>query len=838
MLCVAPREGGLMEDKQTKRARLWTSLESIRETDSSSLKNSFTQHLEYTLGKYKHNTSGIDIYHALAYTIRDALIDRWNVSQEKLRQRGAKRVYYISIEFLIGNLLDSQLINLDLRGTIRDMLDDFGFDLEEIMKYEPDAGLGNGGLGRLAACFLDSMATLNLPCSGSSLRYEFGMFRQQIVDGFQWEAPDNWLSRGYPWEIMRDEVRFPVHFYGYTETVVDSKNQTSTQWFPGETVFAAASDILIPGYGTRNVANLRLWRAGSYSEFNLDYFNHGNYIQALEDSVRSEYITKILYPSENIIEGRELRLKQEYFLVSATLQDALKTLEKEGGAIEELPSRVIFQLNDTHPSIAVAELMRILVDTYGMEWERAWDLTRQSLAYTNHTILPEALEQWETELLGRVLPRHLEIIYLINHRYLEMLRRQGISEEQIRRLSIIEETRPKRIRMANLAIHGSRSTNGVSALHTEILKNRIFDHYYALTPEKFNNKTNGITHRRWLLDANPELAALISDRIGDGWITDLEKMRDLEKYADDDDFQKEWRRVKYLNKEKLAGIIRFESGIDVPPEFLFDVHVKRIHEYKRQLLNVLRVIGDYFRLRSRPNEKYTPRAIIFAGKAAPGYHRAKLIIKLINSVGHMVNTDPAVRDRLRVAFLPDFRVSLAERIYPAADLSEQISTAGTEASGTGNMKFMLNGALTVGTLDGANVEMMEEVGRENIYIFGKTTGDIKILQEEGYRPLLMYRRNKELNKILASIKNDEFNPDHPGLFMELFHSLTREGDHYYHLADYESYRDIQKKIGNDYLDERNWTRKSILNSARSGKFTSDRTIREYASEIWQVHPTE
>ena len=825
----------MKDEHGEKFSYLWSLLDRKRNLDPESLRDSFVSHLEYSLGKYKYNINGTDVYRSLAYCLRDILLDRWNVSQDNFRQAKTKRVYYISIEFLMGGLLNSQLVNLGLREPVGEMLGSLGFNLDDIINYEPDAGLGNGGLGRLAACFLDSMATLGLSAAGSSLRYEFGMFNQQIVDGYQREAPDNWLSMGNPWELTRPDIRFPIGFAGYTEHNKLTGEHSRSRWYPEETVFATAGDVLIPGDGFENVANLRLWRAGSYHEFKLDYFNHGDYMTAMHDTVNSEYITKVLYPNENVEQGRELRLKQEYFLVSATIQDAIKTLEAEGGTVYDLNSRVVFQLNDTHPALAVAELMRILIDVYGLHWDRAWNLTVGSLAYTNHTLLPEALERWELDLFKRLLPRHLEIIYLINHLLIDDLRSRGFPEDKIARISIIEEGSHPRVRMANLAVIGSFSVNGVSGLHSQIIRESLFKDFSEIWPNKFNNKTNGVTHRRWLVSANPDLSELISKRIGAGWSLNLDRLRDLEEFSEDPEFQADWEKVKNLNKDKLARIIRFESGYVVDPEAMFDIHVKRIHEYKRQLLNVLRVIGDYWRIKQNPTWPYTSRVVVFAGKAAPGYYMARMMIKLINTVADVVNRDRDMDGKLRVVFLANFCVSLAERIYPAADLSEQISTAGMEASGTGNMKFMLNGALTVGTLDGANVEMLEEVGDENIYIFGKRVEELAELSRQGYNPWAIYNQNEEIRRVLDSLKDVTFAPrEDPSLFESIFHSLTEGGDHYYHLTDFHEYMDIQERIGRDFLNRADWTRRSILNTARSGKFSSDRTIAEYARDIWKV----
>lgn len=820
---------------QKKHQKLYELLDRIQRFDRESLFSQFAHHLEYEVGKYKDNITDRDIYQAMALTMRATLIDRWNETQEILRKERAKRVYYLSMEFLLGRLMDTSLVNMGARDLVREMLRELDYDPDVIPDQEPDAGLGNGGLGRLAACFLDSMATLDLPTVGCGLRYEFGIFFQEILNGYQKEHPDNWLKDGNPWEIQRHDTVYTIQFQGRTETYVTPTGKSLVRWVDCDTVLAQAYDVLIPGYHTRTVANLRLWRTRASTEFYFDYFNHGDYMRAVEDKQKSENISKVLYPNENIIQGKELRLKQEYVLVSATLQDALHSFLLEETDFHKIPDRIFFQLNDTHPALAVPELMRLLLDVHALQWDEAWSITTKCMAYTNHTVMPEALEKWDADMFQRLLPRHLEIVYEINHRFVEEMRRRGIPDEAIAKLSIVEEFPVKRIRMANLAIVGTSAVNGVAALHTDLLKKDLFKEFYGVWPHKFQNKTNGITHRRWLVTANPDLTSLITSRIGDAWILDLRHLKNLEKYADDPDFQKEWNTVRRKNKELLAAIIQKECGVVVSPDAMFDTQIKRLHEYKRQLLNVLRVIGDYQKMKANPAMDYTPRVVLFAAKAAPGYLRAKLIIKLIHSVAHTVNNDRDVAGRLKVAFLPNFRVSLAERMYPASDLSEQISTAGTEASGTGNMKFMLNGALTVGTLDGANVEMLEEAGSENIYIFGHTVESLEKLAPN-YNPVRIYEENSEIHGILDAIKGDYFNPEAHGLFQELFHSLTYGGDKYFLLADYAQYVSIQDQIARDFRDTASWTRKSILNAARAAKFTSDRTIEEYAREIWKVKP--
>lgn len=818
-------------------SRLFDMISRTSNEDRDSLIRHFAHHLEYSVGKYVHNTTDTDIYLALAYTIRDYLIDRWNETQDAYRKKGSKKVYYLSMEFLIGQMLKTNLVNMNALDLARTALADFGYDLDQICAQEPDAGLGNGGLGRLAACFLDSMSSLDLPSCGCGLLYNFGIFRQRVVNGNQVEAPDNWLDITNPWIIMRSDLIYPIGFAGYVEEYTDHLGRIKKRWIPGDQVLARAHDILIPGFRTRTVNQLRLWKAEATEDFDFKYFNHGDYIRAVEDKVFSENITHVLYPNENVTQGRELRLKQEYFLVSATIRDALREFFESGPANhDELPDRLFFQLNDTHPALAIIELLRVLVDEHGLEFPRAWGLVRRCFAYTNHTIMPEALERWNVDLLASLLPRHLDLIYQVNFHFLEEMRLKGESEDVISRLSLIEEGNPQRARMANLAVLGSTRVNGVSAIHTEIIKKSIFADFHRIFPDRFLNKTNGITFRRWLLSANPELTALINDAIGLRWLVDHSRLRDLEKAADDAAFQHEFQKIRLFNKQKLVKVMHHSTGVVVDPESLFDVQIKRIHEYKRQLLNVLRIIADYQMLKDNREIEYTPRTFIFAGKAAPGYHRAKLIIKLIHSIAEKINNDRDVRDRMKVVFLPNYSVSLAERVFPASDLSEQISTAGTEASGTGNMKFMLNGSLTVGTLDGANVEMLEEAGAENFYLFGNTVEQIEAMRAK-YDPVFIYEQDPEVRAVLQAIHQNYFNPLSPGLFQEIFHALTYGGDYYFHLADFHDYRRVQKAVGMDYRDRPQWTRKAILNIARCGKFSSDRTINEYAREIWGVQPS-
>ena len=811
----------------------------IAELDSMMLIiKSFLEHLEYTLGKDKYSASIYDIFNALAYAVRDRLIERWLDTQQAYYNSDNKRVYYISMEFMPGRTLENSLINLGLLDDFREAVSSLGYDFDDLCDEEQDAGLGNGGLGRLAACFLDSMATMSIPAYGYGIRYEYGIFRQRIVDGGQVEIPDNWLRYRNPWELDRQEHLHPVKYYGrVVKVTIDGKERH--EWVDTEDVMAMAHDTPVPGYLTKTVNTLRLWSAKSSREFDLKYFNEGDYIRAVQKKMVSENISKVLYPSDNIVEGRELRFKQEYFLASATVHDVLYRFKKMHTDLKLLPDKVAIQLNDTHPALAIPELMRVLMDLEGLDWVDAWEICVKTFAYTNHTILPEALEQWPVWFFEQILPRHLQIIYEINERFLEEAEKRFPNDPaRLERMSLVEEHWERKIRMAHLAIVGSHSVNGVAALHTEILKARIFPDYYEMYPERFNNKTNGITQRRWLKKANPRLDALIGNAIGGGWATDLYELEKLATLVEDREFLDTWRRVKRENKQRLAAYILRENGIEVAPDSLFDCHVKRIHEYKRQLLNVLHIITLYNRLKRNPDSQIVPRTFIFSGKAAPSYLLAKLIIKLINSVGAVINDDPDVKGRLKVVFLANYGVTLAELIIPAADLSEQISTAGTEASGTGNMKFALNGALTIGTLDGANIEIMEEVGRDNIFIFGLDAEEVAALKERGYNPRDYYSRQPELKQALDMIAGGAFSPDTPDLFKPIGDALLNQGDSYLVLADYASYVACQEEVAGLYLDQDEWARRAVRNSAGMGKFSSDRTIAEYASEIWDVHTEE
>jgi glycogen phosphorylase len=800
-------------------------------------KRMFLKHLEYTLGKDNYSATKNDLYRALAYAIRDLLVERWRDTQQQYYRHDAKRVYYLSMEFMIGRSLGNSLINLELMDTWVEALQELELDYPALCELEWDAGLGNGGLGRLAACFLDSMATMAIPAYGYGIRYEYGMFYQQIVDGAQVEIADNWLRYSNPWEFDRQEHLHTVKFYGNVVTRKEDHGVEVRHWLDTENVMAMAYDVPVPGYGNGIVNTMRLWSAKATREFDLHFFIEGKYIEAVQKKMRTETISKVLYPADNFIEGRELRLKQEYFLASATIQDILYRFRKKHTDITLLPQKVAIQLNDTHPTLAIAELMRILLTHDRLDWQQAWELTLKTFAYTNHTVLPEALESWPVWLLGKILPHHLQIIYDINKLFLDEVQRRFPGDAQrLQRMSIIEEGPEQTIRMAHLAIVGSHSVNGVSELHTEILKTRVFNDFFEMYPEKFNNKTNGITPRRWLKHANPGLSRLISRHIGDTWITNLEELHKLRPLADDRDLIAEWRQVKLENKTRLAQYIARHNHINVSTDSMFDCQVKRIHEYKRQLLNVLHIVTLYNLIKQDPADQVVPRTFIFSGKAAPSYFMAKLVIKLINAVGNLVNNDPDVRDRLKVVFLANYDVSLAEIIFPAADLSEQISTAGTEASGTGNMKFALNGALTIGTMDGANIEIRQEVGPENFLHFGLQTGEIVELRKTGYNPREIYHRSADLKQALDMIADGSFSPATPDLFKPLVESLLDHGDRYLVLADFASYQACQIEAGRLFLDQPEWTRRCILNSAGMGRFSSDRTIAEYARDIWNIAP--
>jgi len=801
------------------------------------LRRLFLKHLEYTLGKDNFSVTRTDLYLALAHSVRDLLVERWRDTQQAYYEKSSKRVYYLSMEFMIGRTLGNSLINLGLVDQWKEVLNELRLDLEWVEDLEWEAGLGNGGLGRLAACFLDSLATQSIPAYGYGIRYEYGVFYQKIVDGSQVEMPDNWLRYGNPWEFSRKEQLHPIKFYGNVETRTDEDGREFSCWANTADVMAMAYDIPVPGYGNNVVNTMRLWSAKSTREFDLHFFIEGKYIEAVEKKMLSENISKVLYPPDKEAEGKELRLKQEYFLASATIQDILYRFKKKHTDPRLLPEKVAIQLNDTHPTLAIPELMRILLCHERLDWETSWDITVRTFAYTNHTILPEALEKWPIWLIGKILPYHLEIIYQINDHFLDEVRKRFPEDQQrVKRMSLIEEGPEKKVKMASLAIVGSHAVNGVSALHSEILKQDVFRDFYEMYPERFTNKTNGITPRRWLKKANPRLSALITEHIGDGWVTDLDELRKLRTLADNPGFILRWQEAKRLNKERLAGYILDTNDLHVSTDSLFDCQVKRFHEYKRQILKVLHIITLYNRIKADPGIDITPRTFIFSGKAAPSYQIAKLTITLINALAATINNDTTVRDRLKVVFLANYGVTLAERIFPAADLSEQISTAGTEASGTGNMKFALNGALTIGTLDGANIEIMEEIGRENFFLFGLNAEQVGGLKKKGYNPREIYHNLPELKLALDMIAEGTFTPDTPDIFRPLIDSLLKQGDPYLVLADYQDYIRCQEIVDRIYRDRDEWTRRSILTTAGMGKFSSDRAVAEYAREIWNATP--
>ena len=805
--------------------------------EAAAIRDLLSKQLVYGIGKDKITATDRDWFYTVAAVTRERLIERWMETMRSYYREDAKRVYYLSMEFLMGRSMMNSLLNMGCDNEFREAVQGLGLDLRAIREMENDAALGNGGLGRLAACFLDSMATLGIPGYGYGIRYEYGMFTQKIENGCQVEHPDNWLRYGNPWEFPRPEVLYQVKFQGRVVSYVDEAGRTRYHWVDTDNVMAMAYDMPIPGYDTPTANNMRMWAAKSTRDFDLRYFNEGNYIKAVEDKNESENLSKVLYPNDATEMGRELRLKQQYFLVCASLQDMLYRYRKHHSTLDELPDKVAIQLNDTHPSVAVPELMRLLVDQYELDWDRAWDITRRCFAYTNHTLLPEALEAWPVPLLGRVLPRHLQLINEINHRFLrDVMHRYPGDTDLLRRMSLIDEAGEKRVRMAHLAIVGSHKVNGVAALHTDLMRQTIFADFHRLWPDKIVNVTNGITPRRWLNQANPGLAGLISASIGKGWVKNLADLKRLAPLAEDAEFRRRFAEVKRANKVRLAGLIDRQLKIAVDPDSLFDVQVKRIHEYKRQLLNVLHVVTLYNRIRADPATDVISRTVIFGGKAAPAYRIAKLIIRLINDVADIVNNDPLVGGRLKVVFIPNYDVSAAQDIIPAADLSEQISTAGTEASGTGNMKLALNGALTIGTLDGANIEISHEVGSNNMFIFGLTAEEAVQLRASGYNPWDHYHRDPQLKQVLDMIGSGYFSADETDRYKPLFDLLTRDGDHYLLLADYAAYVSGQQDVDRLHRDRDEWGRRAILNVAHMGRFSSDRTVLEYARDIWGTRP--
>jgi glycogen phosphorylase len=826
-----------MVDRSELKSKLEAARRELEGTDAHSLMDDFIRHLEFSLAKDEYSATQRDYFVSLALAIRDRLTERWISTQQTYYNQDARRVYYLSLEFLIGRTLGNSLINLGMLGAAEEALKALGFDLDEIREEEEDAGLGNGGLGRLAACFLDSMATLELPAYGYGIRYEYGIFRQRIRDGFQEESPDNWLRYGNPWEIGRPEFLYQIKYYGRVSQYTDPTGALRNDWVDTKDVMAMGYDTPVPGYKNNTVNTLRLWSAKSTREFDLDWFNHGDYAKAVEGKSQTETITRVLYPNDNFFVGKELRLKQQYFFVSASLQDIVRRHLSTHDSMDDFARKCAIQLNDTHPAIAIPEMMRILVDEMEMGWDAAWDITVPTFAYTNHTVLPEALEAWDVSLVEHVLPRHMQIIYEINRRFLaEVSRRFPDDADRVYRMSIIGEGGEKTVRMAHLAIVGSHAVNGVAELHSKIIRESVFRDFHELWPEKFRNVTNGITQRRWLKKSNSGLADIITSRVGEGWIRNLEELTALVPLADDSEFQLEWDTVKKANKERLAQHCLYENMLQVNLDSMFDCQVKRIHEYKRQVLNALHAIALYNRIKANPKRTYVPRTIFVGGKAAPGYYTAKMIIKLFGAIGAVVNRDPDIGDRLKVVFLGNYGVSLAEKIIPAAELSEQISTAGMEASGTGNMKFALNGAVTIGTLDGANIEIMQEVGEENIFIFGLKVEEIAAMKAGGYDPWEYYGANAELRKAIDMIGSGFFSPGSPDLFKPITESLLHSGDPYMVLADFAAYLACQDRVAKAYLDRPRWNRMSILNCARMGRFSSDRSIREYASGIWGVDP--
>jgi starch phosphorylase len=800
------------------------------------IKQAFLDNLHCGMGRLEGVATKHDLYFALALTIRDHVFQRTVESMESYGGANARRVAYLSAEYLPGPHLANNLLNLGITDATREALQSLGYDLDEILAQEEEPGLGNGGLGRLASCYMDSLASVEVPAIGYGIRYEFGIFDQIISDGWQCEITDKWLRNGNPWEIARPETAYRAKFGGRTEGFTDEQGRFRIRWIPDTEVKGVAYDTPILGYRVNTCDILRLWKAEAIESFDFAAFNHGDYYRAVQDKMMSENITKVLYPNDEVAAGKELRLKQQFFFSSCSLQDMLRIHMLLGGTPATLHEKWVAQLNDTHPAIAVAELMRLLVDEHDLGWEEAWKVTRGTFAYTNHTLLPEALEKWNVDLFGKLLPRHLEIIYEINRRFLEEVRAKFPGDEaRLARLSLIDKGNPRSVRMAHLATVGSHAVNGVAQLHSELLRETVLRDFAELWPEKFCNVTNGVTPRRFVALSNPGLTQLITSRIGDGWLQDLNQLRQLEHLADDAEFQQQWRHVKLANKQRLATLIKNRTGITVSPESLFDVQVKRIHEYKRQHLAALHILSLYLRLRSNPQADVPSRTFIFGGKAAPGYFMAKRIIKFINAIGEIVNTDPAIHDRLKVVYFPDFNVTNAHIIYPAADLSEQISTAGKEASGTGNMKFALNGALTIGTLDGANVEIREEVGAENFFLFGLTAKEVTESKMRGYRPGDYYAQNMALRDIIDFMASGALARGDPELFRPIVENLLND-DPFLLLADYQSYIDAQELVSALWRDPRAWTRKSILNTARMGKFSSDRSIRDYCERVWKIQP--
>ncbi len=803
---------------------------------ADAIKRAFLDNLFYVQGRSLDSSSPMDQYQALALTVRDRMLDRFVRTAQVHKQAKNRTVCYLSAEYLPGPHLGNNLINLGIHDAAREGLAELGLDLDRLLEQEAEPGLGNGGLGRLAACFMDSLATLEIPAIGYGIRYEFGIFDQAIRDGWQVETSDTWLRHGNPWELRRSRTCFDVMVGGHTEHFTDEAGRQRVRWVPNEVIRGVANDTPVLGYGVNNANLLRLWSAEAPHSFDFHAFNQGDYDGAVQRKVRSETVSKVLYPNDEPETGKRLRLIQQYFFVACSLQDMIRIYKRFGDGLERFHEKYVVQLNDTHPAIAVAELMRLLMDEHGMDWDTAWGITTKTFAYTNHTLLPEALEKWPVSLFQSVLPRHMEIVYEINNRFLDQVRMRWLNDgERVARLSIIDECGPRFVRMAHLACVGSFAVNGVAELHTRLLQDTVLRDFHELWPEKFHNKTNGVTPRRFMKLSNPGLSGLLDRSLGQGWERDLSRLRELEHYAGDAVFQEEWRRVKTENKRLLAGYLARHAGVIADPASLFDIQAKRIHEYKRQHLNLLHIVTLYHRLKQNPGLDIVPRTFVFGGKAAPGYTMAKLIIKLINAMAEVVNHDPDVAGRLKVAFVPNYNIKVSQQVYPAADLSEQISTAGKEASGTGNMKFSLNGALTIGTLDGANVEIRDEVGADNFFLFGLTAEEVERVKREGYHPWDIYRADPELKEVIDLIASGLFSHGDSQLFRPLVDSLL-ERDDFLLLADYRSYLDCQEEVSRAYRDPALWTRMSILNTARLGKFSSDRTIAEYNRDVWRVPP--
>jgi len=820
-----------------------TSLEAVEDDRTGlnvpTLRRAFADNLYYVQGKFPAIATKNDLYMALAYTVRDRQLHHWiNTIETYLKQKEPKVVCYLSAEFLLGPRLGNGLVNLGIYNEVRQAVEESGFDLKELIEQEAEPGLGNGGLGRLAACYMDSLSTLEIPAIGYGIRYEFGIFTQEIRDGWQIESADQWLRLGDPWEIRRPEAAVDVNFGGHTEAYTDDRGRYRVRWIPAQVVRGVPHDMPILGYKVNTANTLRLWKAEAPESFDFQEFNLGDYYGAVHEKVVTENITKVLYPNDEPVQGKQLRLEQQYFFVSCSLQDMIRMHLRIGGSLNNFHEAFAVQLNDTHPSIGVAELMRLLVDEHQIPWDAAWEITRKTFAYTNHTLLPEALEKWPLSLFGSLLPRHLEIIYEINRRFLDEVRlRYPNDTSRIARMSLIDESGQRYVRMAYLATVGSHAVNGVAELHSKLLQETTLHDFFELWPEKFLNVTNGVTPRRFVVSSNPQLSSLITSKIGDTWIKQLHDLRKLEPFVEDAGFRSQFQKIKQANKQELAAYIQQQTGIVVNPEAIFDIQVKRLHEYKRQHLNLLHIITLYNRIKHDRDIQIVPRTFIFGGKAAPGYFIAKLIIKLINSVAEVLNKDPDVGDRLKVVFLPNYNVKQAQWIYPAADLSEQISTAGYEASGTSNMKFAMNGALTIGTLDGANIEIRQEVGEENFFLFGLTAEEVRAKRAAGYHPWDYYNSNPHLREAIDLIQAGHFSHGDTGLFKPLIESLLKY-DPYLLCADYQSYIDCQDRVSKAYQETDNWVRMSVFNTTRMGKFSSDRAIQQYAEAVWHAKPVK